>query len=148
MVMSATGMGIVPTIWVFTGFPESFDYQPMPLIIIVGALVSIFALYLFRKTHKALGAMWAFSLDVRECHKLVTEGIYKRVRHPMYSAFWLWTIAQAMLLSNWMAGFSSVVGFGALYFMRVGQEEAMMRQEFGEEYDSYVATTGRIIPKL
>ena len=92
--------------------------------------------------------MWAFSLDVRENHILVTSGIYKRIRHPMYSAFWLWAIAQVMLLSNWVAGVSAIIGFGALYFMRVGQEEAMMRQEFGEEYDAYIVTTGRVIPKL
>ena len=92
--------------------------------------------------------MWAFSLDLRKDHKLVTEGIYKKVRHPMYSAFWLWAIAQPMLLSNWAAGFSAFVGFGVLYFLRVGQEEEMMLKEFGAEYEEYSQRTGRIFPRL
>jgi len=66
----------------------------------------------------------------------------------MYSAFWLWAVAQSLLLTNWLAALSAFIGFGALYFMRVGQEEAMMRQEFGEEYDRYTENTGRIFPKL
>ena len=37
-------------------------------------------------------------------YMLVTNGIYRRIRHPMYSAFWLWAIAQALLLPNWIAG--------------------------------------------
>ena len=45
---------------------------------------------------------------------LVTEGIYGRVRHPMYTAFWLWAVAQALLLPNWIAGFSGLIGFGTL----------------------------------
>ncbi|WP_354079852.1 isoprenylcysteine carboxylmethyltransferase family protein [Bradyrhizobium sp. S3.5.5] len=44
----------------------------------------------FTLTHRALGRNWSISLDLRENHALVTEAIYWRVRHPMYSAFWLW----------------------------------------------------------
>ncbi|MBN4066254.1 isoprenylcysteine carboxylmethyltransferase family protein [Ahrensia sp. AH-315-G08] len=148
MAFSAMGMGIIPVIWIFSGFPDFLDFNAIPAVIVIGAIVSLYSLYLFRKTHKALGAMWAFSLDIRKDHTLVTSGIYEKVRHPMYSAFWLWAVAQSLLLTNWLAALSAFIGFGALYFMRVGQEEAMMRQEFGEEYDRYTENTGRIFPKL
>ena len=52
----------------------------------------------------------------------------------MYSAFWLWAIAQALLLPNWAAGFAGLVGFGTLYFGRVAREERMMLQTFGDSY--------------
>ena len=57
-------------------------------------------------------------------------------------------VAQALLLPNWVAGFSGVVGFGCLYFVRVGREEAMMLAMFGEEYRAYMQRTSRIIPRL
>ncbi len=148
VIMSSLGLGIVPVIWIFTGFPKSLDYAPQPVLVVIGALVCILALYLFRRTHKALGAMWSFGLDIRDNHHLVVEGIYQKVRHPMYSAFWLWAVAQLLLLSNWAAGLAAIIGFGTLYFLRVGQEEAMMMKEFGEEYETYMARTGRIVPKL
>lgn len=146
--MSWAGFGIVPLIWILTGFPERFNYTTNPVLIIIGLLLIGISMRLFRITHKALGKMWSHSLDLREDHKLVTTGIYEKVRHPMYSAFWLWAVSQVFLLSNWVAGLAAVVGFGTLYFLRIGQEEAMMREAFGEEYDAYCARTSRIIPGI
>ena len=111
-------------------------------------LAALLALVLFRLTHKALGKMWSVSLDIRDKHKLVTSGIYRRVRHPMYTAFWTMALAQALLLPNWIAGLSGLVGFGTLFFLRVGPEEAMMEETFGEDYRDYKARTARIIPGI
>ncbi|MEM7069870.1 MAG: protein-S-isoprenylcysteine O-methyltransferase [Pseudomonadota bacterium] len=148
MVVSSFGLGYIPAVWVFTDFLDGFDYQPKLILFIIGVIVLVITLRLFRLTHKALGKMWSHSLDLREDHKLVTSGIYEKVRHPMYSAFWLWAVGAAILLPNWVAGFSGLIGFGTLYFLRVGQEEAMMRKEFGEEYDAYVQRTKRVIPGI
>lgn len=148
MVVSTLGLGIVPAVWVFSGFPQAFDRPTNPLIVIIGLVLFAGSLRLFRITHKALGAMWSHSLDLREDHRLVTSGIYEKVRHPMYSAFWLWALAQPFLLSNWIAGFAGIAGFGTLYLLRVGQEEAMMEERFGQEYRDYCKRTGRVIPRL
>jgi protein-S-isoprenylcysteine O-methyltransferase Ste14 len=146
MAASTTGLGIIPAIWVFTGVIEALDRATHPLIVLIGLFFFILSLRMFRITHKALGAMWSHSLDLRENHRLVTSGIYEKLRHPMYTAFWLWAVAQAFLLSNWLAGFAGLIGFGTLYFLRIGQEEAMMKERFGEEYRQYQARTKRIIP--
>ncbi len=148
MLASQTGLGIIPAIWVFTGFPSGFDRPAGPLTVLMGLAIFLLSLYLFRRTHKDLGKMWSHSLDLREGHKLVSTGIYKRLRHPMYSAFWLWALAQPFLLSNWVAGLAGIVGFGTLYFLRVGQEERMMEERFGQEYRDYTARTHRIIPGI
>lgn len=148
MAVSSIGLGYIPIAWIFTDFLDAFDYQPNWFTIVIGAVVLLVSLRLFRLTHKALGKMWSHSLDLREGHKLVTTGIYEKVRHPMYTAFWLWAIGAAFLLPNWIAGFSGIVGFGTLFFLRVGQEEEMMRAEFGEEYDAYMKRTKRIFPGI
>ncbi len=70
------------------------------------------------------------------------------VRHPMYTAFWLWAVAQALLLPNWVAGLSGLLGFGTLYFLRVGQEERLMIEAFGDAYRAYMERTARLIPWL
>jgi len=141
MVASSFGLGYIPAVWVFFGWPSQFDYQPHAIITIAGFLILLFSLYLFRVTHKALGKMWSHSLDLRENHKLVKTGIYEKVRHPMYSAFWAWAIGAVFLIPNWVAGFSAIIGFGTLYFLRVGQEEQMMIDEFGDDYRAYMQQT-------
>ncbi|MCK5933874.1 MAG: isoprenylcysteine carboxylmethyltransferase family protein [Fulvimarina manganoxydans] len=146
MVISFTGLGVLPGLFVATGFPRFATYEPIALQTGLGLLAALLALVLFRLTHKALGKMWSVSLDIRDKHKLVTSGIYKRVRHPMYTAFWTMALAQALLLPNWIAGLSGLVGFGTLFFLRIGPEETMMEETFGEEYRAYKARTARIIP--
>jgi protein-S-isoprenylcysteine O-methyltransferase Ste14 len=148
MICSQLGLGIIPGIWVFSGWPSGFDHKIGPLSIVIGAGLFAFSLYLFRKTHKQLGKMWSHSLDLREDHKLVTRGVYEKVRHPMYSAFWLWAVSPPFLLANWVAGIAGIVGFGILYFLRVGQEEKMMEDRFGDQYREYSRRTKRIIPGI
>ncbi len=146
--VSLTGLGIIPLIYVLTGFPAFANRPFSALPALAGTVVAVAALVMFHLTHKALGRNWSVSLQMRESHKLVTEGVYARIRHPMYSAFWLWAIAQALLLPNWFAGFSGLAGFGALYLLRVGDEEQMMLDTFGEEYRAYMERTGRLWPRL
>ncbi|WP_312015825.1 protein-S-isoprenylcysteine O-methyltransferase [Bradyrhizobium liaoningense] len=103
---------------------------------------------MFHLAHRALGRNWSVSLDVRENHELVTEGFYRRVRHPIYSAFWLWAVAQALLLPNWIAGFAGLAGFGILIFGRVAGEGRIMLQTFADSYREYMARIGRIFPSI
>ncbi len=146
LTISLTGLGVVPAIHVATGWPVFADYPAHPLTVALGIAAAIGALVMFRLTHKALGAMWSVSLQLKQDHKLVTSGIYRHLRHPMYTAFWLMALAQALLLSNWVAGLAGIVGFGTLYVLRIGEEERMMEEAFGEQYRAYRARTKRIIP--
>lgn len=146
MTISLTGLGIVPAIHVATGWPAFADRMQHPLALALGIVVAIAALVMFRLTHKALGVMWSVSLQLKQEHRLVTNGVYRHLRHPMYTAFWLMALAQALLVPNWVAGLAGLVGFGTLYVLRVGEEERMMEEAFGEEYRAYSARTKRIIP--
>ena len=148
LLISLTGLGILPLIYVGTDFPHFAAYTFQPVSAWLGLFSAIAALGMFRLTHRALGRNWSISLDVREDHQLVTNGVYQRIRHPMYSAFWLWAIAQALLLPNWVAGFAGVVGFGILFFGRVAREERMMLDTFGDRYRAYMARTGRVFPLI
>jgi protein-S-isoprenylcysteine O-methyltransferase Ste14 len=146
LLISLTGLGIIPFIYVASGFPAFANRPHSPWLALLGAIVAIAALVMFHLTHQALGRYWSVSLQMRENHKLISDGVYARIRHPMYTAFWLWAIAQALLLPNWIAGLSGLVGFGTLYLLRVGPEEEMLVKTFGEEYRAYMRRTGRLTP--
>ena len=148
LLISLTGLGIVPLIYTATAMPHFASYAFRPAQAWLGVLVAVAALVMFRLTHRALGRNWSVSLDVRENHRLITDGIYRRIRHPMYTAFWLWAVAQALLLPNWVAGFAGLIGFGTLFFGRIAKEEQMMVDTFGDEYRQYMARTGRLLPRL
>ncbi|WP_029002920.1 protein-S-isoprenylcysteine O-methyltransferase [Azorhizobium doebereinerae] len=148
LTISTLGLGILPAVFALTGWPRALTYPTSPLQVAAGALVFLAALWLFWRTHRDLGRNWSVTLEIKETHQLITYGVYRQVRHPMYSAFFLWAVAQALLLPNLLAGLSGLVGFGILFAFRVGREEQMMRDAFGAEYDAYMARTKRIIPGL
>ena len=148
LAVSTAGLGILPFIYVATGWPRFAAYRPEPILFSLGVLAAVGAIVLFRLTHKALGKMWSVSLQLREGHRLVTSGVYRILRHPMYSAFWLMALAQALLLPNWVAGPAGLVGFGLLFALRIGPEERMMEEAFGDEYRAYRDRSWRIIPYI
>ena len=144
--ISFTGLFVIPAIYSFTGQPRFADYAFAPPLAWLGVLVLAAALALFFHTHRTLGRFWSVTLEIRQNHGLVTDGIYSWVRHPMYSAYFLWALSQALLLPNWIAGPAGLVGFGTLFAFRVRREEHMMLQTFGDAYAAYAARTKRIIP--
>jgi protein-S-isoprenylcysteine O-methyltransferase Ste14 len=140
------GLFVIPGVYVLTGFPASLDRLFVPAIAWLGLLPLVGSLWLFRRSHADLGRNWSISLQVREQHLLVKTGVYRLIRHPMYSSFFLLGLAQMLLLPNWLAGLSGVAGAGVLFGFRVLREERMMLENFGEEYRVYMTQTKRIVP--
>jgi len=113
-----------------------------------GAVVFAVALWLLARSHADLGKHWSPYLQVKDDHALVARGVYRHIRHPMYAAHLLWGVAQLLLVPNWVAGPGALLTFLPVYLIRVGHEEEMMIQAFGDEYRSYMARTGRLMPRL
>jgi protein-S-isoprenylcysteine O-methyltransferase Ste14 len=148
LLLASLGLFVVPLIYVITGWPAFADYQFRSAQGWAGVVVFIGALWLFRRSHKDLGRQWSIALEIRERHCVVSTGVYSRIRHPMYAAFWLQAIAQALLLPNWIAGSAGFVAVALLFFIRVGREERLMLEQFGDDYRSYMARTDRIVPGI
>ncbi len=139
---------LLPMLYLFTPTLAFADYRPPAFVPWIGAVAMIAALWLFWRSHADLGQNWSVSLELREGHELVTHGVYRWIRHPMYASIWLWAIAQGFLLQNWLAGWSLAPVFGAMYFLRIPREEQMMCEAFGDAYRDYMSRTGRLFPRL
>lgn len=139
---------LLPLLYLFTPWLSFADYELSWFVRWSGAAVMAASLWLFWRSHVDLGRNWSVSLEVRENHELITTGVFRRVRHPMYASIWLWGIAQGMLLANWLAGWSVIPVFAAMYFIRIPREERLMVETFGDEYRRYSNQTGRLLPRL
>ena len=139
---------LAPTLYLATSWLSFADYPPQPLMFWAGVAAGIGALWLFWRSHADLGRNFSIKLVIRENHALVTTGVYRLIRHPMYASFLLWSLAQALLLPNWMTGLAGLGGFCVLYFARVGREEKLMLDTFGDEYREYKVRTKRLVPYI
>ncbi|MBW4623857.1 MAG: isoprenylcysteine carboxylmethyltransferase family protein [Cyanosarcina radialis HA8281-LM2] len=148
LVLVIMGTIVLPLIYVFSPWLIAANYQ-LPLWAgYLGAIFFVVALWLFWRSHHDLGKNWSPTLQIREGHTLVVNGIYQKIRHPMYASLWLWCAAQALLIQNWIAGLAGIISFGIMYVLRISDEEEMMLEQFGEEYKAYMQRTKRLIPYL
>ena len=136
----------VPLIWLASPV-LSFAEYPLTLgPLIAGVICFVVGLWLFYRSHADLGTNWSITLEVRDQHRLITRGVYRHIRHPMYSALVLYSIGQALVTPNWVAGPANVIVFAILLALRVRAEERMMGETFGDEYAVYSARTKRLVP--
>ena len=148
MGLTGTGLGAFPLLVAFTDWLAFADYRLPAWAGWVGVVVYMAALILLWRSHADLGVNWSPKVEAKQDQQLVTRGVYRWVRHPMYAAHWLWAAAQALLVANWLAGPAFLVTFWPLYLVRVPREERMLEARFGDEYRRYARCTGRIVPRM
>jgi protein-S-isoprenylcysteine O-methyltransferase Ste14 len=148
LALVVVGNIIAPALYLFTPWLRFADYHLPAFIPWCGAVTMVIALWLFWRAHVDLGLNWSITLEMRKGHELIVHGVYRRVRHPMYAAIFLFAVAQAFLLQNWLAGWAGLVTVAILYFVRTPREEKMMCEFFGESYRNYMQRTGRLWPRL
>jgi len=139
---------ILPLFYIFSSWFDFADFTLPDWLRWIGVVLFAGAAILLWKTHRDLGRNWTPTLGIRDEHTLVTEGIFKSIRHPMYAAHLLWALAQPLILTNWIVGFSFLVTQILQYLLRIKAEEQMMLDQFGDQYQQYMNTTDRFLPRL
>lgn len=139
---------LTPLVYIFSPWFDFADYTLPGWTGWLGTVLFAAAIWLLWRSHADLGRSWTPTLGLRDDHHLVTEGVFKYIRHPMYAAHILWGVATPLMLHNWIAGFTFLVLSSVQYLTRVGAEECMMLEKFGDQYREYMQTTGRLIPRL
>jgi protein-S-isoprenylcysteine O-methyltransferase Ste14 len=139
--------GLVP--WSLTGWqlrPLAVAWMPVRVLgvalVVAGAAVLLHAFVRF--VVEGLGT----PVPIAPPQRLVVGGLYRHVRNPMYVAVIAAVVGQALALGQfgllWYAAAVTAItaGFVHLY------EEPVLRQRFGEEYDTYRRAVGRWWPRL
>jgi protein-S-isoprenylcysteine O-methyltransferase Ste14 len=91
-----------------------------------------------------LGRNWGMPMSRKEQPELVTSGPYAYIRHPIYSGLILAMFGSAMGVTIIWA--LVLVPIGAYFIYSARREEALMLQQFPEQYAAYRARTGMLAP--
>jgi protein-S-isoprenylcysteine O-methyltransferase Ste14 len=93
-----------------------------------------------------LSRYWSPQLRIQSDHRIMKDGPYKRIRHPIYSFMFVWSFGLVLFTSHWffVCFFALTV---ILLCLRAPKEEQMMLREFGEDYARYMKETGRFFPR-
>lgn len=97
-----------------------------------------------------IGSVKETTLKVAETHraeKIVSTGLYSRIRHPQYFGGILAHIGISFLLSSLLALISTPIVI-LLNFLISWKEEKELIKEFGKDYEDYKKRVPMFIPKL
>lgn len=90
---------------------------------------------------------WRIKAELAEGHELCTDGPFRLIRHPIYTAMVLQSIGTAVWLPNPVA-LAAIVAMFIGGNLRALSEEKLLLRAFGEPYRSYLAGTKRFIPGI
>lgn len=110
------------------------------LLLLASIVLVILGFYALRKYGEPVGGVDATT-------SLVTRGIYRYIRHPLYASLFLF--AWGVFLKNpWFPAFLLAVGASLFLFITAKIEERLNLEKFGEHYAEYMQRTKMIIPFL
>lgn len=112
----------------------------------VGIALAGFALLQWAQV--TLANSWSDTPRMLKEQSLITSGPYRLIRHPIYTAFILILSSTLFISSNWLIG----LGWSGMTILetvsRIGFEESLMIEYFGDQYRDYMKKTGLLLPKV
>ncbi len=135
---------------VIAGWGDRRDWLQLPdpsWVRYLGLLIYILALGWIYWSFWTLGRQHSAEVTIQEHHVLVTRGPYRWVRHPMYLGLLLFPMGAALVFGSLLAvGLQLVLVL--LFVWRIGDEERLMAEEFGDRWVAYSSRTWRLIPRV
>jgi len=148
MAVSGLGANLLTLLWIINPVWLRWSRLPLPdWLRWVGVVVGAIAVWLGYLAHRTLGTNYTATLKRMEGRRFVVQGVYRWVRHPMYTSFFAVLAADFLLTANWLIGLLGMV-YSLVIVERVGHEERILLESFGDEYRQYMRRVGRFFPRL
>ena len=112
---------------------------------LVGLTLIVIGLTLTFVAASTLRRFYSPTLRVRSDHQLITHGLYRFVRHPLYTGVGLATVGVLVVAAS-LVGLLILLTLIPLVLNRIRIEENMMTVEFGDAYRAYARGTKKLIP--
>jgi len=118
-----------------------------PSLLWAGILLTALGVGISIWARLSLGANWSGMVTLKQGHELVRKGLYRWIRHPIYTGILLGFIGTAMIKSHARGWLGFAILLLSFYF-KARREENFLRQEFGEGFEEHQRRTGMFLPKL
>tara|TARA_B100001109_G_scaffold225011_1_gene198263 strand:- start:34 stop:477 length:444 start_codon:yes stop_codon:yes gene_type:complete len=117
-----------------------YKYSISVLILLVGTLILISPVFKFIKSKTTVNPV-----KFKKVNKLVTSGIYKYSRNPMYLGMILIIISTSIYYLNYYSLVTPFIFYFWINRFQIKREEIFLTEKFGKEYLLYMSKTRRWI---
>jgi protein-S-isoprenylcysteine O-methyltransferase Ste14 len=115
---------------------------------ILATAVGLASIWLCLASARTLGKQWSLVARVVRQHELIQRGPYAIVRHPIYLAMLGLLVQAGIVVAQWQALLPAVVAFLVGTQIRVREEEKILIENFGAEYEEYSHRVPAFIPRV
>jgi protein-S-isoprenylcysteine O-methyltransferase Ste14 len=122
--------------------PAGTAREGLGLVLVVAGLVLTVAAQL------DLGASWRIGVDEEERTALVTDGLYRWVRNPIFTGMSLFLVGEAVLVPNPWTVAGAVLAIVGMEVQTRLVEEPYLVAVHGSAYEGWASTTGRFLPAI
>ena len=135
--------GLMKKLWELVNQPENLyslsAQNILGLALYIGGLTTAIVAQII------LQRSYASTLVIREDHQLITHGIYRYTRHPVYLGVIIAVIGLPVYASS-LYGLLIMSALIPIILNRIRMEERMLSDEFGDAYRAYQESTRKLIP--
>ena len=117
-----------------------YKYSISVLILLIGTLILINPVFKFIKSKTTVNP-----IKFVKVNKLVTSGIYKYSRNPMYLGMILIVISTSIFYLNYYSIVTPFIFYFWINRFQIKREEIFLKKKFGKEYLSYMSKTRKWI---
>lgn len=122
-------------------------FTPPPPVLWLGLVLTVIGVAISLAARFTLGRNWSGVVTLKDSHELIRNGVYSRMRHPIYSGQFVALLGVA-LISTRLQNFLGFVIIYFTYYFKARREEEFLRGEFGPAFEEHVRHTGMFLPKL
>ena len=116
-----------------------------PLLRYLGVTLYALGFLLMHWAEAHLGRLFSVQVAIQPGHRLVTDGPYRWVRHPRYLGIFAFATGISLVFRSWLA-LVLVAAITLVLLWRIHDEEALMREAFGADWDAYAARSWSLVP--
>lgn len=95
-----------------------------------------------------LGRYYTFSIGLTEGHRILKDGPYRLVRHPLYLGTFLAVAGFPLLTQSWFTVWVLTLPTALVYGVRLIREDKYLLAQLGADYHGYASRTARLIPRV
>ena len=142
------GQAIVAAASPESSFLAGTNHGPTREILqVAGAVLMFGGIALLVAAQLNLGASWRIGIDVEAKPGLVTRGLYRFCRHPIYLALLVILAGYALLLPT-LLSLALLLGTYVGNRLQISAEEAYLLHTYGTAYRNYAQRVGRFLPGI
>lgn len=93
----------------------------------------------------SLGKQFSGHVTLQDQHQLVQSGLYSRLRHPMYLGAVIAMTGMGLVFRSWLV-FAALIWNLIFVLLRIVQEERLLAEHFGSDFETYRRRTWRLLP--